>query len=346
MPYMGTPLVPRVLQDSNIYGGGLVNGSSAAVVSYEGSVTRAAQYLEPARISKRVLQTIAPTSTQWQGFGSYQWSDYQRDMVVKAWGSAKAMASAAATSMDNIRPGEAGYQNFLNLAPACKPTKQGTAEFNNCLRIFIAANHIPYTQMFGADPENLPLLTQNFKTLRDKVEVLGAANRENQLLYLTVSSTVTDIIDGVNQCDGGVQAFVMGAVRVKEYHTNPGVYPPDNAWILNFCPPFFQLPRMEDQLDKLGAQGNPSQAQICNLDALDNAAKCILHEWTHLPWVLNTNAPGGPSDTYGYLKAASYQTAASIGPSSLQKMFTNTFGSKNADNYAWMAVSHFVMVKL
>ena len=56
-----------------------------------------------------------------------------------------------------MAPGGESYQLALQLTPDCASTKKGTAEFNNCMRMHIAATNLAYTQLFGANPEQLPM---------------------------------------------------------------------------------------------------------------------------------------------------------------------------------------------
>lgn len=63
------------------------------------------------------------------------------------------------------------------------------------------------------------------------------------------------------------------------------------------------------------------------------------YPYLSLPWTLDTNSNNRPKDTYGFRTCASYGTTAATTAAN-QPMFTKSFSSKNADSYAWMAVSH------
>ncbi|MCJ1422106.1 hypothetical protein MMC32_008476 [Xylographa parallela] len=282
--------------------------------------------------------TASPASTQWQNFpnGYGQWDDQHKDMVIRAWNIAKIMTAAVLASMQAIGSGSPNYQLFTETNPICKNTKAATAEFYNCYRTFIAQSNLAYGQLFGADPENIGLITQNWKSLHDNLEVQNAPNRGNQLLYLSMSSVVTNIGTGQDECAGGTIAFVIPIKYVKEMQ-GPGVQPPIGATIMNFCDPFFKLPRMEELLSKLVSDRAGNQAQICNIDNLDSSAQVMLHEMTHLPWTINTNLNGKPTDRRGFMTVISYNTAQS----GLQRMSTKSFGSQNADSYAWQGVYHY-----
>ncbi|KAI9752611.1 MAG: hypothetical protein M4579_005559 [Chaenotheca gracillima] len=289
-------------------------------------------------IVKRNLQTDAPAGTRWQAYPYYQWDDAHKDFVVNAWNGAMAMAKAAADALDNIAPGSPSYQLFVENSPLCKGTKKSTAEFNNCIRRFIANSNVAYGQLFGADPENLEL--RNFHKIIDNVENLQADQRDGEELLLTVAAEVTDKDSGVNQCDGGTQAFVIHVTQIKQFIDVGGVQPPQNAWVLNFCPPFFQMDRMEVKLSELVADANGKKGDVCNLDNLDTTSRVMLHEWTHLPWTLNTNANGKPKDIRGYMEVTSYGTDGA-GQGANQRMHTKSFSSQNADSYAWMGVYQY-----
>ena len=140
---------------------------------------------------------------------------------MKAWRNAKALAEAAAQSLERIAPGSPTFQLAMENIPKCKETKKGTDEFRNCMRIWIAGNHIAYTQLFGANPQfvttgmfnratpvafNLMrslVVTENFRKIVNDVDRLDAANRDNQQIYLTASNRVTDISNGGDVCHGG-----------------------------------------------------------------------------------------------------------------------------------------------
>ena len=94
-----------------------------------------------------------------------------------------------------------------------------------------------------------------------------------------MSNVVTNIGTGQDECAGGTIAFVIPIKYVKEMQ-GPGVQPPIGATIMNFCDPFFKLPRMEELLSKLVSDRAGNQAQICNIDNLDSSAQVMLHEMT------------------------------------------------------------------
>ncbi|KAI9673999.1 MAG: hypothetical protein M1817_002205 [Caeruleum heppii] len=296
---------------------------------------------EPARLQKRAdYQTEAPPGTRWQAFPYYQWDDQHKDWVTHAWAGAKALAEAAAASIDAVAPGSPAYQLFFEGNGPCKETKRGTAEFKNCYRMFIAANNLAYGQLFGADPENIGLIQTNFRKLLDSVEDQGADGHDNLPLLLTVSAQVTDKDSKENICDGGTQAFVIGFSQIQEYIDAGGVQPDERSWVLNLCPAFFEMKRMEQELDKLQKDKNGKRNEVCNLDNLDTTSRVMLHEMTHFAWTLNTNNNNRPSDQRGYRTVTSYGTDdANVGAN--QRMHTKSFSSQNADNYAWMGVYQY-----
>jgi hypothetical protein len=83
------------------------------------------------------------------------------------------------------------------------------------------------------------------------------------------------------------------------------------------------------------------------------AARILLHEWTHLPYTLNTNAAGTnvkdyigweavSSRSYLYLKASKTDKKKEMRRKA-QISQTETFGSRKADSYAQFAVRLLVL---
>ena len=58
-----------------------------------------------------------------------------------------------------------------------------------------------------------------------------------------------------------------------------------------------------------------------------------------LPWTLNTNNNNNPPDRRGARTCSSYAVDAGTTANALQKMYSKSFSSKNADSYARAAVS-------
>lgn len=54
---------------------------------------------------------------------------------------------------------------------------------------------------------------------------------------------------------------------------------PADAQVIHFCPPFFEMARMEDQLYILETDES-KKSEICNLANLDSTARAVLHEIT------------------------------------------------------------------
>ena len=63
----------------------------------------------------------------------------------------------AKRSHESLNELNAEAQQWLEKDPECKKTKKSSNEFNNCLRMYLAKENPAYTQMFGADPENLDM---------------------------------------------------------------------------------------------------------------------------------------------------------------------------------------------
>ncbi|KAI9670052.1 MAG: hypothetical protein M1817_004532 [Caeruleum heppii] len=202
----------------------------------------------------------------------------------------------------------------------------------------IALKHLAYTQMFGADVDKLSLVTTRWHRLLDNVENLNAQYREGQLLYLTASARLHDLSAGNNRpnlCDGGTEAVTLGAMNLEELNS-AGINPvPVEAFVINFCPRFFEMTRMSHQLYLLD-QGTPG-AEICRLDRLDVTARVALHEMTHLPWTLNSNLKK-PIDTCGFFECAQNSVKLTTKNQTPQ---TDDFSISNADSHAWMAIYNY-----
>ena len=140
------------------------------------------------------------------------------DRVIKAWRNTKGLATQAKNFLTDISPGSPSYQLALQMTPECAATKKGTAQFNNCMRIYIANNHPAYTQFFGANPEQLqnsrlatsagsmfqiahrdPVL-QNFQKTLDNIEDIQAASRNGRDLYLTAAPKMINDWDKEDIC--------------------------------------------------------------------------------------------------------------------------------------------------
>ncbi|KAF8856237.1 hypothetical protein BDZ45DRAFT_745674 [Acephala macrosclerotiorum] len=316
-----------------------------------------------------VPETTAPPSTIWQGVNGNQWDTWSQDVVVKAWAEMMEMAKYAVEKIEEVMPDSAAYQLFQQQTTlvngVCqsmkKDTTRSTPEYLLCYRTFIAAHNLAYGQLFGADPENIQLIRDNFQRIIDQTENLAAeavgvpaANgfiRANTPVYLTLGNALhnlagkniceattqgNDFISiSVSRADYALKAFAVVASGTQEFSSNSFV--PGNAYIIHFCPPFFQLPRMERQRWDLSNGGLPKETW-CNLNLLDSTARALLHEVTHLPWVLNTNAKEKEIERYGFYSATAY--GSNYGGVN-QAPFTKTVSSRNADSYAWMAVYNF-----
>lgn len=149
--------------------------------------------------------------------------------------------------------------------------------------------------------------------------------------------------------------FPGAFLRVDDFIAGPGI-PGQNDWIVNFCPSFFKMLEMGAQLDLLTKDPNGNRAKICNLANLDttgelyvqrrghstdllSAARVLLHEVTHLPWMLNTNVLGSSqalsNDYIGFSQAASHAVGKN---KDTQPPFFNSFSSHNAESYTWYGV--------
>ena len=62
------------------------------------------------------------------------------------------LAKQSRASLESL---DAEGQKWIAENPDCKKTKKSSNEFNKCFRMYIAKENPAYTQMFGADPENL-----------------------------------------------------------------------------------------------------------------------------------------------------------------------------------------------
>lgn len=141
--------------------------------------------------------------------------------MVKAWRNAKALAAAAKASLDDLIPGNSPSAQIHLETAQCVGDKN-SRPYLNCLRMAIARSNPAYTQLFGADPENIglsksthyatsvtsfltniPVVSQNLGKLLDNVEKVNADQRNNQLLYFTHGNDGTDDKFNVNNCDGG-----------------------------------------------------------------------------------------------------------------------------------------------
>ncbi|CZR53615.1 uncharacterized protein PAC_03495 [Phialocephala subalpina] len=304
----------------------------------------------PTLARRYVYETTAPKSTVWQGVNGVQWDQWSQDVVVKAWALMMEMAVKAPSDLTDLTPSGPSYQLFQSQTTSdgicqamMKDPTRSTPAYLLCYRTFIAANNYAYGQLFGADPENIDFIIANFERIDTELENLqstGGTNpgadgfiRAGNLLYLTMGPTL-HALNGANICDGGTQAFAVVATGTQEFSANQ--YVSADAWIIHFCPAFFQLPRMERQLWDLQQGGVPKET-ICNLNNLDSTARALLHEVTHLPWVLNTNYYQSDPEKYGFYTATSYATDAGGN----QATHTKSFSSRNADSYAWMAVYNF-----
>ncbi|KAG4438657.1 hypothetical protein IFR05_005838 [Cadophora sp. M221] len=310
---------------------------------------------QTSRINVRDEETTAPPSSVWQALPDSQWDDWHRDVVVRAWNNALKLAQDASNSLTDIMEGSEKYKAFWeNAEGKCKKTVDGTrltaageATKKLCYRHFIAQHNLAYGQYFGADPDNIGLIQNNFQKIVDLTGKLDAPYRDNLQLYLTWGSTITDINKNSNECVGEdgtlTQALVISAKLVKELQ---GTAVPMEAQVIHFCPPFFdvnKVGRMEIQETSILAADDAKKREICRLDKLDSTARVLLHEFTHLHWVINTNESKlrPVKDTYGWFKVIGYSVDIQKHHIA-QKPHTKKFSSQNADNYAWMAIyNHF-----
>lgn len=144
-----------------------------------------------------------------------------RDRIVKAWRNAKALATAAKASLDELIPGNGPSAQLQDELAQCSGDKN-SRPYLNYWRETIARNNPAYTQLLGADPENIrtsksahfvtlvtsfltntPIVSQNLGTILDIVEKVNADQRDNQLLYFTWGDRATDSSSNKNNCDGG-----------------------------------------------------------------------------------------------------------------------------------------------
>lgn len=74
----------------------------------------------------------------------------------------------------------------------------------------------------------------------------------------------------------------MEASVVQIFKDVGDVRQPDRVYLLKFWDPFFNMKRMENQLEILQPSSNLPQDQqhICDFDHHNSAARVMLHEWT------------------------------------------------------------------
>ncbi|KUJ11486.1 uncharacterized protein LY89DRAFT_758163 [Mollisia scopiformis] len=251
------------------------------------------------------------------------------------------LAKYANETLSALLPDTAAYQLFQEQTTiaegVCQVMKKdptrNTPAYLLCYRTFLAANNLAYGQLFAADPEYISTKTENLQG--DGGSNPGAQGfiRAGNLLYLTMGPGLHNLA-GDNICNNGAQAFTVAASGTQEFATNPLVS--EDAWFIHFCPPFFQLPRMESQRYEL-SNGNVPKETMYNLNMLNSTAQALLHKVTHLPWVLNTNFFSDQNpEKYGFYVASTLSAAFGLVN---QAPATKSQSSRNADNYAWMAVS-------
>lgn len=147
------------------------------------------------------------------------------------------------------------------------------------------------------------VVRDNFQRIIDQTENLTAeavgvpaANgliRANAPVYLTLGNTLRNLAEenlyeattqDMISCPShppmlilSLKAFAVVASDTQEFSSSAFI--PENAYIIHFCPPFFQLQRTERQRFDLSAGGLPKEAWY-NLNLLDSTARALLHEVT------------------------------------------------------------------
>lgn len=149
------------------------------------------------------------------------------------------------------------------------------------LRELIADLDPAYTQLFGADPEKVKALAENFEKIKSGIANQNSDKRNNNLIYLTTMTETYEVgwerIAANNVCKG-TQAFVIRIDQMQFYEemqntparypsAGKGFIPPGNAYMINFCPMFFDAPDLTAKLYDLDQGGK--KEDICNLKNLD-----------------------------------------------------------------------------
>ncbi|MCJ1398249.1 hypothetical protein MMC11_001446 [Xylographa trunciseda] len=209
---------------------------------------------------------------------------------------------------------------------------------------WIAANNFAYTQMFGADdnPSHAQIVAGVFQKILDRIQTPNAQGRNNQPLHIFCRESFFTKPTAlrkttVDECVGSPPTLAF-TVRLDQAAADDIVkrYPkPDPAeFVINFCKPFFSLKQNENleinARTALVSNDKAALAQLCSLNVMQNTAQIMVHEWTHLPWIQNTNSDG-KKEWYGF--AVTSQSALDK-----NKKVNWEFISMNAESYSWFAV--------
>ncbi|KAI1639495.1 hypothetical protein F4809DRAFT_656928 [Biscogniauxia mediterranea] len=317
-------------------------------------------------------------NAKFQGLNGYQWDeDVEGDKyphttrVINAWNTALEMATAARDSLKDLTPdalvAKAQQLQDADNAKRKKPRKLTDNQKKLGVRQWIASQFPAYTQMFGAaldqyleDPATIPadygapkLIHDRFDKLLKNIENLDAVGRpitqdpkqpeeiwkRNKLpIYFTKHETPHDL-DGNELC-GGTQAFVIRTKDFKELQAAGAGKPDDNAWVINFCKDFFELPVTSELLQDL-KDGKKKKEDVCDISKHDGTARVLLHEITHIGFTLNLDPE---TDMVGFDKAAS-NSVRSLGSKGNQtpRFSDKKIGSAEvSDGYAWFGVYSYL----
>jgi hypothetical protein len=157
-----------------------------------------------------------------------------------------------------------------------------------------------YTQLFGADPEKVKALSDNFEKLKSGIANQNADKRNNNLIYLTAMTEAYakgERRTPNNNICKGAQAFVIPIDHMQFYEdmqkmparfptAGKGFIPPGNAYIINFCQAFFDAPDLTAKLYNLEHGGK--KEDLCNLKNLDTTG-IRLEAAFHIEAMLTSN---------------------------------------------------------
>ncbi|MCJ1474522.1 hypothetical protein MMC13_003180 [Lambiella insularis] len=197
-------------------------------------------------------------------------------------------------------------------------------------RKWVGLNNFAYTQMFGADdnPDHAQAVADVFQTILDKIQTQTADGRNNKRLHImcretfmtkpTVQGGKADDQCASTSSSKAAFAFTVGLDQAIDPDI-VAMYPrPDPAEFI-------------DAKAALASKDKSKLSQICNLNQMQNTAQIMIHEWTHLPWIKNTNSNTNIKEVYGFVATSKKATLSSGKPDF-------AFASLNAESYAWFAV--------